>query len=96
VGLTGDTTEALVTVLSVDRIAGSDKLVALVAVEIEIAGIPIRLQGVKVVRRPDGRFNCEPPCYRGPDGRWLPAAVLPPDLGEGLAAEVFAALARDG
>jgi hypothetical protein len=91
-----ETTEALVTVLSVEPVAGSGKLIALAAVEIEIAGIPIRLQGVKIVRRPDGRLNCEPPCYRGPDGRWLPAAVLPPDLGEGLAAEVFAAITLDG
>jgi hypothetical protein len=94
--MSADTTEAVVTVLSVEPVAGSGKLIALAAVEIEIAGVPIRLQGVKIVRRPDGRLNCEPPSYRAPDGRWLPAAVLPADLGEGLAAEVFAAITLDG
>ncbi|WP_051948654.1 hypothetical protein [Methylosinus sp. PW1] len=91
-----DTTEAVVTVQFVDRIAGSDKLVAMAVVEVEIAGVVILLQGVKVVKRPGGGLACEAPCFRAPDGRWLPAAVLPPDLAEGLAAEVFAAMARDG
>lgn len=90
-----DTTEALVTVKFVDRVAGSDKLIALAVVEVEIAGVVVLLQGVKVVKRPGGGLACEPPCFRAPDGRWLPAAVLPKDLGEGLAAEVFAALERE-
>jgi stage V sporulation protein G len=91
-----DTTDALVTLIGFERVSGSDKLVALAVVEIEIAGVPIRLQGVKIVKRPDGRLGCEPPCFKAPDGRWLPAVILPPDLGEGLAAEVFSALAREG
>jgi stage V sporulation protein G len=93
--MSADTTEAVVTVQFVDRIAGAGKLVALAVVEIEIAGVPILLQGVKVAKRPGGGLACEPPCFRAPDGRWLPAAVLPPDLAQGLAAEVFAAMARD-
>jgi hypothetical protein len=94
VGVSAGTTEALLTVLSVEPVTGSGKLVALAAVEIEIAGIPILIQGVKIVRRPDGLLNCEPPQFRGPDGRWGAAAILPPDLAQGLAAEVFAAMAR--
>jgi hypothetical protein len=94
-GARDDTTAALVTIIGLERVAGSGKLAALAVVEIEIAGIPIRLQGVKIIRRLDGRLGCEAPCFRAPDGRWAPAVILPPDLAEGLAAEVFAAMARE-
>ncbi|WP_159726165.1 hypothetical protein [Methylosinus sp. Ce-a6] len=95
-GLSADTTEAVVTVQFIDRVASSDKLVAMAVVEIEVAGVVILLQGVKAVKRPGGGLACEAPCFRAPDGRWLPAAILPPDLAEGLAAEVVAAMVRDG
>ncbi len=86
--MTDATTPVTITVLDVEQIRRG-RLLALASVEVEIVGIVIRLQGVKIAQRPDGSKAVESPCYRGPDGRWLPAAVLPSDLAAGLADEVF-------
>lgn len=91
--MTGQTAAATLTVLGVERVAGRGRLIALACVEIELDGIPILLQGVKVTKLPSGGMKCDAPCYRDPDGSWLPAVVLPADLAKGIADEVFAAMA---
>jgi len=90
----GPTTTATLTVHRVDQVHGKSRLLAFAVVEIELDGIPILLQGVQVRCRDGGGLSCDAPCFRGPDGRWLPAVVLPPDLAQALADEVFAAMAR--
>ena len=77
-----------------ERIPGKGRLTALADVRIEIEGVVLLLQGVRVLREPDGGLACQEPRFRHPDGRWMPVAVLPPELSEAIAATVLA-LARD-
>jgi stage V sporulation protein G len=80
--------EANFTVLSVEK----GRLVGLAVVEFVLDGIPTTLQGVKIVRQPYG-LSCEAPCFRHPDGRWLPAVVLTADLAKAISDEVLALFA---
>jgi stage V sporulation protein G len=85
-------TTATMTVHSVERVQ-KGRLVGLAVVEVELDGIPIRMQGFKIVRLASGLFSCEAPCFRHPDGRWLAAVVLPDDLHKAIADEVLAIFA---
>ncbi len=75
-------------------IRGKGRLAGLADVRIEIEGVVLLLQGVRVLREPDGRLACQEPRFRHPDGRWVQVAVLPPELSDAIAAAVLA-LARD-
>jgi hypothetical protein len=76
------------TVTDVERIEGAGRLVALVAIEIELDGIAMTVQGVRVIRHND-RMTTEAPRYRDPrTGQWLPALILPEELGAAIAREV--------
>ncbi|MCR6630824.1 MAG: hypothetical protein NVV74_12675 [Magnetospirillum sp.] len=91
---TGEET-ALVTcrVDSVTRVA-HPHLLALASVEIEVAGVAFRLDGVQVVAGRSRGFptvQVKLPTYRGADGAWRPAVVLPPELERPLGESVLAA-----
>lgn len=78
-----DTAAVAVEVLRLDPV-NRGPLLALAVVEIEVDGIALRLQGVRVLRNPGG-VECAAPVFRGPDGRWYPAAVLPPEVQQAIA-----------
>jgi hypothetical protein len=79
------------TVIGVEPVRGSGKLIALGIIKLDIGGVIFRLQGVQILRQRDGSLTCAAPCFRHPrDGRWLPAVLLPPELSDAIAAEVLA------
>lgn len=82
----------IVTVLGVEQVRGKGALIGLAIVELDIAGVVIMLQGVQVVRLPNGSLSCRPPQFRRANGAWTSAAVLPPELADALGAEVLAHL----
>ena len=76
------------TVTDVERIEGAGRLAALVAIEIELDGIALTVRGVRVLRQKN-RITTEAPRYRDPrTGQWLPALILPDELGLAIAREV--------
>ena len=88
-----DTMPVTFRLTGLERIHAPGKLVALAVVELEIGGAVLTLQGVQVLRLPNGQTECRAPCFRSSTGRWLPAVMLPPGLASALAAEVLAAFA---
>ena len=86
-------TAVTVTTLRIDPTPACGRLLAQAMVEIEVAGCSILLQGVRVIARPDGSKAVEAPTYRGRDGRWLPAVVLPVEIAEAVSDMVFETLA---
>jgi hypothetical protein len=82
------TTTVTFTVTDVERIKGAGRLAALAAIEIELDGIALTVQGVRVVRQ-NNRITTEAPRYRDPrTGQWLPALILPDELGAAIAREL--------
>jgi hypothetical protein len=76
-------------VLGVERAIGTGRLLALANVEIDVAGVVLRLQGVQVRRGTKG-LECSAPVWRHPHlGRWLPAVTLPPELLRAIAVDVL-------
>jgi hypothetical protein len=76
------------TVTDVARIEGAGRLAALAAIEIELDGIALTVQGVRVVRQ-SNRITTEAPRYRDPrTGQWLPALILPDELGAAIGREL--------
>jgi len=69
-------------------------LIALASVEIEIAGVPITLQGLTVRRDLDGRMIVHLPMFEHPSGARFPCIGLHDDLSRGLVEEVIEALGR--
>lgn len=84
----------IITVIGVEQVRGKASLIGLAIVELDIAGVIVTLQGVQVHRLPGGSLSCRPAQFRCANGKWAPAAVLPPDLAEALGAEVIAHLQR--
>jgi hypothetical protein len=82
------------TVIDVERVAGAGRLIALAAIELELDGVALVVQGVRVVRQ-DRRIATEAPRFRDPrTGRWLPALILPDELGRAIACEVHRILMK--
>ncbi len=90
-----ETTSVSFTVVGLERLRDRGRLLAFANVEVEVDGVVVKLQGIGVVRRRDGSLECEAPRFRHPDGRWLPAVVLPGELTGAIAAEVLAAFGQD-
>ena len=68
-----------------------DGVLALAVVEIEIAGVPIVLHGLKLRRALDGRLMIEMPMFQHLLGLPCPTIVLEDDLARGVADEIVAA-----
>jgi hypothetical protein len=84
----GGTATVTFTVTDVERIEGAGRLAALAAIEIELDGIALTVQGVRVVRQ-SNRITTEAPRYRDPrTGQWRPALILPDELGAAIGREV--------
>lgn len=82
------TTTVTFTVTRLERVRGAGRLVALVTVELELEGVVLVMQGVRVVRDRD-RMTTQAPRFRNPlTGAWVPALLLPDELGQAIANEV--------
>ncbi len=84
-----DTSPATVEVLSVTLSRAPGRLIALAVVEVVLDGVPIVLQGVRVLRRADGMAVVQMPAYRHQSGELLPAVVLPEELDEAVQRQVL-------
>ena len=91
-----ETASVSLSVLEVERFTGRGRLFGFAQVELVLDGVQIILQGVRIVRRPDGLAAVEPPCYRHSDGDLVPAVVLPEELDDALARAVLERVAAPG
>ena len=89
-GGAAETSVVCFAVTGFERIPGKGRLAGLADVRIEIEGVVLLLQGVRVLHEPDGGLACQEPRFRHPDGRWVQAAVLPPELSDAIAVAVLA------
>ncbi len=53
-----------------------------------------QLDGFRVTRRPGGKLGIDLPAYRGADGAWRPAVVLPPELHEPIGRAILDEIGR--
>jgi hypothetical protein len=91
---TSGTATVTFTVTDVERIEGAGRLAALAAIEIELDGVALTVRGVRVLRQKD-RITTEAPRYRDPrTGQWLPALILPDELGRAIARELHRIVLR--
>jgi stage V sporulation protein G len=82
------TTVVTFTVTDVEPVRGAGRLVALAKVELELDGVVLVMQGVRVLRQRD-HVTMQPPRFRDPrTGDWLPAVIVPAELGEAIAREL--------
>ena len=82
------------TVTGLERIQGHGRLLALAALEIEFDGVRLGLNGVQVIRQ-GKRISTQAPRFRNPKtGVWVPAVILPDELGAAIAREVQSMLLR--
>jgi hypothetical protein len=86
-----ETATATFTLLGLERARDRGRLLGLASAEILLAGVAVTVQGIRIIYEPDGSLLVQPPRFRHPDGHWLPAVVLPPELAEAIAAEVLEA-----
>jgi stage V sporulation protein G len=89
-GGAAETSVVTFAVTGFERVPGKGRLAGLADVRIEIEGVVLLLQGVRVLHEPDGGLACQEPRFRHPDGRWVQAAVLPPELSDAIAVAVLA------
>lgn len=81
-------------VTALERICGAGRLVALASVEIDLEGVVVLVQGVQVIRH-RGHITTQAPRFRNPKtGTWMPAVVLPQELGVAIAEELHQMLQR--
>jgi hypothetical protein len=93
-GGTNETSVVSFAVVGFEWSRGKGRLAGLADVRIEIEGVVLLLQGVRVLREPEGRLACQEPRFRHPNGGWVAALVLPPELSDAIEMAVLA-LARD-
>jgi hypothetical protein len=92
--MTDDAMTVTFTVTGLERIQGHGRLLALAALEIEFDGVRLGLNGVQVIRQ-GKRISTQAPRFRNPKtGVWLPAVILPDELGAAIAREVQSMLLR--
>jgi hypothetical protein len=85
---TASTATVTFVVTAVERIRGAGRLVALAAVEIDLEGVVVLVQGIQVIRQ-RGRIATQAPRFRDPrSGAWRPAVILPDELGAAIAKEL--------
>jgi hypothetical protein len=88
-----ETVPVTYTLIGIESVRNSGRLIALAIVEIDVAGVVLTLQGVRVMRRPDGSLAVEAPTFRHPrTGKSLPCILLPPALAQAFADDVLTAM----
>jgi hypothetical protein len=86
-------TEAATTIVTfrvtdVEHVHGAGRLVALAKVELELDGVVLVMQGVRVMRQRD-IITMQAPRFRDPrTGNWLPALIVPAELGQAIGREL--------
>jgi hypothetical protein len=92
--MTEDAMMVTFTVTALEHIEGHGRLLALATLEIDFEGVTLWLQGVQVVRQ-GKRVTTQAPHFRDPkNGVWVPAVILPDELGAAIAREVQGMLLR--
>lgn len=91
-----ETSPATVEVLSLTLTRAPGRLIGLAVVEVVLDGVPIVIQGVRVLRRPDGLAVVQMPTYRHTTGELIPALVLPDELDDAVQRQVLHELAPGG
>jgi stage V sporulation protein G len=77
-------------VIGIAPIRGTGSLVGMAIVEVEIAGVVLTIQGIRIMRRQDGSLEVGAPTFKSPrDGRSIPAILLPDALRNALADEII-------
>ena len=67
-----------VRLIGTERVTGKGDLQVLAVVELEIAGVVLRVQGIQIVRnRITGQRTVKPPQFRGNDGQRYLALLCP-------------------
>ena len=91
---TDSTATVTFVVTALERISGAGRLVALATVEIDLEGVVVVVQGVQLIRH-RGRISTQAPRFRNPrTGVWMPAVILPEELGVAIAEELHRMLMR--
>jgi len=86
-----ETAAVTFTLFGVERARGRGRLLGLASAEVVVEGVAFVVQGIRLVYGDGGSLEVQPPRFRHPDGRWLPAVVLPEELAGAIAAEVLEA-----
>lgn len=91
-----ETVTARFEVLGVERVCQAGRLLALANVALDMGGVELTVQGVRVFRCADGSLAVSGPQWRHPrTGRWMPGVLLPPDLAKAMGGEVIAAYVNE-
>jgi hypothetical protein len=69
-----------VRLLGVQQVTGRGALKWLFNVQIDIQGVEIEARGFQGRETARGGISIRAPQFRGGDGRWLPALILPPSI----------------
>ena len=85
----GGTVSVSFKVEHVEMVRGAGRLHAMAVVSVDVDGVEMRIQGVRIVRQPTGMLAVEAPQFRRPGGEWVPAVTLPPELKDAIAAEIL-------
>ena len=88
-GEDGDSVSVSFNVERVEKVRNAGRLYAMATVLIDVDGVEMRLQGVRVVKLPTGLLAVEAPQFRRPGGEWVPAVTLPPALKQAIANEIL-------
>ena len=86
--MTEAATTTVTFVSDLEPVRGAGRLVALAEVELELDGVVLVMQGVRVMRQCD-RIAMQVPRYCDPrTGQWLPALIVPAELERAIAREL--------
>lgn len=69
-----------VRLLRVQQVTGRGTLKWLFEAQIDIQGVEIEVRGFQGRETARGGISIHAPQFRGGDGRWLPALILPPGI----------------
>jgi len=85
-----DTSTVRFEVRGIERVHGG-RVVALAIIAIDIEGVELVLQGVQIMREPNGGWMVRAPVWRHPkNGKWVPSIILPDELWQAIGAELLA------
>jgi hypothetical protein len=68
------------TIIAHEAVRNRGTLLALVVVDVDIAGVVIRLQGVEIHRSKLRKLTIAAPQFRAANGKRHPAVLMPPDV----------------
>jgi stage V sporulation protein G len=69
-----------VKIIGHEAVKGRGTLIALAIVEVDIAGVLIRIQGVEIHQSKLGKLTIAAPQFRAANGKRHAAVILPPEI----------------